>query len=64
MFLFIYEIENNIVLTSFFEIRPKGAEKQLYKVNVMGGMQPNTDAAIAFSLRWSLELPINTIAVY
>ena len=46
MRIWILEIEYYQVHTQF---RPQGAEKQLSKVNVGGGgMQPNTNTAMAY----------------
>ena len=40
-------------MSSHAQIRPQGAETQLRKVGG-GGMWPNTNTAIALSLRWRL----------
>ena len=39
-------------------LRSDHRENSSEKLTGSGGMQPNTNTAIAFSLRWSLELAI------
>ena len=44
--IWIAEIEYYEKMSSHTQIRPQGAEKQLRKVWVVGGVQPNTNTAI------------------
>ena len=47
-------------------MQKQGVEKQLRKVTVgeVGGLQPNTNTAIALSLRWSLQSLVNLWAFH